>query len=174
MKISRRGFISLLFISVVLWPSIAMADMIFPPIFFVWSGMVFFFLPIIAIEACVARSTLDLPWYRALHLSFIANLVSTLFGFPISLIWQFILPWIDTVPILKGHSILLIPLGLLSLCIPLFFATVWIETKVAFWFLPKEFHSKVRQWSLLANLASYALIAVVLGYFIIISLCSYH
>lgn len=55
-----------------------------------------------------------------------------------------------------------IPAAALVLCVPLFFASVYCERRVARKMVPETLHDRVRLWSWRANLISYGAITVLL------------
>lgn len=65
-------------------PTVSFADVGLPMLAIVWPLSWVAFVPIVAIEAIVARRVVQLQWGKAATSSFVANLVSTIAGIPIT------------------------------------------------------------------------------------------
>jgi hypothetical protein len=166
--------------------SVASADAGVPMLYLIWPGSWVLFVPIVVVEAIVARRLLDLAVGRSLALSAVANAASTLVGIPAT--WGALLLveilatsggeayGLDTVPrkilaftvqapwLIPYESDLgwLIPSAAIFLCIPFFFASVLIERFMARRMAPTCPPGAVSRWSWRANLLSYSLILTLL------------
>jgi len=65
-------------------PPPLLADAILPSLIWVWPIAVVLLLPIIAIEAQYARKPLDLRFGQAFRVFAVANIISSIIGFPIA------------------------------------------------------------------------------------------
>ncbi len=183
-------------VGLALWPSRVSADVGIPMLLYVWPASWILFVPIVLIEAVIARSVLVLPLGRSLRISFVANLVSTVVGIPLAwiaaLIVELLLAGIGAGlhAVTRGYipeSVVAIailtlawigpesrpwavPAAALVLCVPFFFASVYCERRVARRMVSPELYDRVRHWSWRANLVSYGVIAVLLLAFTIYSL----
>jgi len=177
-------------IGLTIWPSSAFADMGVPMLVFIWPASWILFVPIALVEAAVAFRVLALPFKRCLLISFVANLVSTLLGIPLTWLAVAILEVLlaglglglnalsrGYIPEdIAGMLAILSPawlgpgdqgpwvftLASLVLCIPFFFASVYCERWVAKKMVLPALHEGVRHWSWRANLITYSAIAVLL------------
>jgi hypothetical protein len=164
----------------------AKADMGLPMIVIVWPGAWVLLLPIILIEAIVAHRILNLVWSKSIKVSAMTNAVSTIAGIPIT--WLFLalplwgigaigflskLPkWLSFALMLPFYALWLppmpesqewlIPLSALILCIPFFYASVRIETRVAGKMLKEVKSEDIRFWVWKANIYSYGFICLLL------------
>jgi hypothetical protein len=88
MPVSRKCFCAVSIVIAgtvcVLIPGRAWADMGVPMLAIVWPLSWLAFIPIVAIEAAVARKGLSLPWKRSIVSSLLANVASTLVGLPVT------------------------------------------------------------------------------------------
>ncbi len=159
------------------------ADAGIPMLAVVWPFMWLAFLPVVVIESLVALKSLGLHFRRALVVTAAANAVSTLVGIPITWFLLVILDliignggqWqpIDT-PMQAALAIFqqaawlcpyeeelhwMIPTAAIVLCIPFYFASVWIEYFVARHMVPNDFR-QVRRFCWWANFWSYTAIAL--------------
>jgi len=118
-------------------PAAARSDMGIPSPSVIWPGLWFLLVPVVALEAAVAKRVLRLSWKAAFRVSGEANLVSTLVGIP--LMW------------LAAADLGLVPILLLVS----FFITVAVERRVVIrrTSLPE---ADVKRWSWRANILSYA------------------
>jgi hypothetical protein len=64
------------------FPSLARADVGLPMIFVEWPAMILALVPVVLIEAAVYRRELRIPFRKALHPAGVANVASTLIGYP--------------------------------------------------------------------------------------------
>ena len=142
-------------------------------------------VPVIWIEAWVARRTLRVSWPSAICSTALANLVSTLIGIPMTWVaWMMVedgtargmsnvgdgiyavtaqAPWL--IPY-EQHLWWMIPAAALTLTIVFFLVSVAVE-----WLIMRAFHRRLRgrdvtRWAWRANLFSYAVILL----FVIVSL----
>ena len=169
-----------------LTPNYACADMGLPMLAVVWPGAWILLLPIIILEATIARRVLDINWKRSLKISAAANVASTIAGIPI--IWLgmllplwvigaiiFYLPLPENVklylmipfyaiwlPPISEKQSWMIPLSAAILCIPFFYASFKIETVVVRRMLSDFRIEEIKKWAWKANLYSYIAIISVL------------
>jgi hypothetical protein len=178
-------------------PAIAYADTGVPMLALLWPASWVLFIPIVVIEAWVARRILELDWQTSLKKTGIANAVSTLIGIPLTwgalVIVEIMLsqggraygintlsgkiiavtvqaPWL--IPY-ESDLDWMIPAASIVLLIPFFFVSVFIER----WIFGRKSQlnkAKVKSWSWKANLLSYALLQAVLICFLIYSIATKH
>jgi hypothetical protein len=149
-----------------------------PMIVLVWPAAGLLLLPIILIEALVARRVLRLSFRAAFRIAGLANLASTAVGIPLTWLVVLLLQlgamlamknsaapalgWLimGVLPALIGppRTMMGVVCPILVLCVPFFFTSVWIEARFAKWLLPADRDADARCWSWQANLLSYALI----------------
>jgi hypothetical protein len=183
------------------WP--AHADVGIPMLALMWPPAWLLLIVIVPVEAYFARRILALDWRGALALSARANLVSTLVGIPLTwlalalvefgtgyVIYLLRLGDGDTSPLVQravaitvlapwlgpGNSLSpwIVPAAAAYLCIPFFFASVFIENRVARRRLGRLGAPLVRRWSWWANGFSYSVIFVVLVVAAVVSALSAH
>jgi len=173
-------------------PSIAEADAGVPMLALIWPGFWILLLPIVVLEAVVAKRIFGVSWREALWLSGKANVASTFAGIPLTwlvlllvemlaagllalilritnqpdlpswatlLVGPFVAAWIGASDPADGW---MIPAAAMWLCLSFFFASVWLEGRVALW-RSKLSPPEVRRWSWEANILSYSMIEVMLG-----------
>lgn len=173
-----------------LFPTIAQADAGVPMLALLWPASWVLFIPIVIIEAWVARRIVELDWETSIAKVGIANAVSTLIGIPITwgvlVIIEIILSQggraygIDT---LSGKLIAItvqapwlipyesdldwmVPAASIVLLIPFFFVSVFIER----WIFGRRSQIdkiKIKSWSWKANLLTYGLLQAALVCFLI-------
>ncbi len=171
-------------------PTIAHADAGVPMLALIWPASWALFVPIVAIEAWVARRIVNLDWKTCIKTVGIANALSTLIGIPLTwgalVIIEMILSHggraygIDTLAgkiiavtiqapwLIPYESDLgwMIPAASMVLLIPFFFASVFIERWV--FGLKREIDkTKIKSWSWRANLLTYGLLQAILVCFLI-------
>lgn len=181
----------LLVVLLLLFPSPARADAGVPMLALVWPASWALLIPIILVEALVARRILGLGWKEAARRAGIANLASTLVGIPltwgvlvvIEMLFQTIADSATTVSRLlntipgKIATVFLtapwlvpyedeldwmVPAAALLLIVPFLFVSVWVERR--YFDRKKELPSElVKTWSWRANLLSYGMLAVCLA-----------
>jgi hypothetical protein len=169
--------VALLAFAMALLPSNALADAGLPMIAIVWPASAIVFLPVVMVEALVARRLLGLTFRKSLAVSALANAASTIGGIPVTwallvlpllgvaflpdalrfLAVPFYAAWLP--PIEKAWPV---PLAMAILCVPFFFASVFVERWVARRFLRCLGTLEVGRWSWVANLWSYGAITVAL------------
>ncbi|WP_437752328.1 hypothetical protein [Sorangium sp. So ce1389] len=71
-------------VAILLWPKAALANAGIPMIFLVWPASWIVFVPVVLVEAAVARRVLCLPTRDAIKLSLAANAWPTLAGIPVT------------------------------------------------------------------------------------------
>jgi len=111
----------------------------------------------ILIEAPILAHWLKVPFRRALWISFAANLFSTLLGALIAIAFDLALT--------LGQSSGLpgVALSALIALVPMFFITLWLERMAVRRLQPQAEAPAVKRGSLVANLVTYALLAVVVA-----------
>lgn len=87
--------------ALVLWPTVVQANAGVPMLAVVWPLSWFAFIPIVAIEATVARTIVGLSWRKSLLATGAANLSSTLIGIPITWI---LLVFVEMIVTLGGQA----------------------------------------------------------------------
>jgi hypothetical protein len=80
----ERSLLAITAICVALVPTVAWADAGIPMLFVVWPGAWLVLVPVVLIETFFARKLLRLSFGRSLKVVFVANLVSTGVGIPIT------------------------------------------------------------------------------------------
>lgn len=141
-------------------------------------------IPIIILEAWIAVRWLKLKWGKAFLISIAANIASTLVGIPftyvviggaayalfgatagIPLLGDITMWMLQPFVFFPFWKTWVLPLALIGLLIPSFFVTYWIEKFVARGLLRAKSDAKevAKRWSLYANAASYALMAILLS-----------
>jgi hypothetical protein len=163
-------------------PGLAMADAGVPMLAVTWPGSWLLLVPVVILEAAVARRVLGQEWRASLRLSVFANVASAVFGVPLS--WFLpgiplvllgglavsVLPrWLGVVfavpmhffwlPPIAESQYWLIPCAAALLCIPAYVVSVWLERWVAAKALPDLPTETIQAWALKANRLSYGSIA---------------
>jgi hypothetical protein len=167
-------------------PGWAFANAGVPMLALIWPISWLLLVPVILVEAAVAREVLSLSSRRALLVSTVANATSTLLGIPIT--WLVLLgleilftgggtgyglnttaqkivaftvqaPWL--IPY-EGSLHWLIPAAAIVLCIPFFFTSVYAERLVARRLATGTARSDVVRWSWRANLITYGVVVATL------------
>ena len=142
-------------------PSLAFADMILPVAFLAIPGMLLLFVPIVLIEGLVLRFRLGIGFWRSIVVMAAANFVSTVVGIPLVNVAAFPIQNIAFI----GNSIdgFWNPFrSLLVLLVPFMLASWIVEYWVARPMLRDVERRPLLIAVLLANVASYALVGVVL------------
>jgi hypothetical protein len=173
-RLLRTGFVGGLLVAM---PSPALANVGIPMLAYAWPVAWLLLIPVILLEALVARRILRAGWSSALKITGLSNFVSTLIGIPLA--WAAVLligtvvhgvvprpldRWAITpfyaawLPPLSERHPWLFPASGALLCIPFLFASVWIERIVAQRFAGFQ-PTDIRCWAWRANLLSYSLIA---------------
>lgn len=158
------------------------ADIGLPMLVVVWPVAWLAFVPVVLIETLVALKTLKLGLGRALAVTTAANAVSTLVGIPITWFVMLVIegtligggslwhasdaPMEAVVAACRRAAWLgpyerdwMVPLAAIILCVPFYFASVWIEYRVARAMVDDD-RRQVRRFSWWANLWSYLAILV--------------
>jgi hypothetical protein len=137
---------------VALLPGAAMANTGVPVLAGTVIGMIVALIPVVAVEALVLRDQLRMGALRALGITIVANIVSTLAGVIVAAIEVFLAP----------HFVIMVDspnlLTLIAL-VPLFVLSVIIERPVVRKMSKQADGALVKRAVLLANVASYVLIA---------------
>jgi hypothetical protein len=140
------------------------------------------FIPIVLVEALVVRRMLGRPFGSAVGDTAIANLWTTLLGFPLAWVFMLVLDlvftggdgyglatpatklisavlqaaWLD--PYEERHLAWMIPAASITLLLPTFVLSVLIERRVLVWRWQGTERALANRTALRANLASYALL----------------
>ena len=180
------SFAMLCGITLLLTPCQAHADMGLPMLAVVWPGSWILFFPITILEALVARRILNINWKQSMKISSVANAISSVAGIPITWLglmlpfWLFsalifYLPLPESIklhlmipfyalwlpPVTEKH-LWMVPLSATLLCVPFFYASVKIETKVAKKMLTEFQIEAIKKWVWKANIYSYGGIGIML------------
>jgi hypothetical protein len=168
---------------VLFFPAEARANAGVPMLVLVWPASWIAFVPIVLIEAFVARHVLALSVKECLRLSVVANLWSTLLGIPLAwlamfvvemgvgalivgakidvgavgtaLLAPFMVAWIGPEPVRWQMAA-----AAAALCIPFAAASIWVEAWSARRRVSAE---RARTWARRANLTTYGLAFVALA-----------
>ena len=166
---------------VLLAPATAVhANVGIPMLGYAWPVAWILLIPVIVLEALVARRILRASWSSSLKIAGLSNFISTLAGIPLAwgaallvamvasslrtvlprsiprwTLFPFYAAWL---PPLADRQLWLLPAAGALLCIPFFLASVWIERRVAQRFAGFQ-STDIRRWAWRANLVSYSLIA---------------
>jgi len=182
---ARRGSLVLALAAALSAPAAAWADAGVPMLVLLWPAAWALLVPVVLLEAEVARRRLALPYRDGLRVAGVANAVSTFVGIPVT--WGVLVvvelvatggralglgtlagriaavtvqsPWL--IPY-EADLDWMIPVAALVLCVPFFFMSVFVEAFIARRLLASHAPAHVRSWSWRANLASYGAI-VALG-----------
>lgn len=166
-------------------PSAGYADIGLPMLFYVLPASWVLLPLVIVVEAVIAVRLLRTGWKMALCVAAAANLLSTLLGVPLTWVvlvvpeallfdgaagldtfWQRLYavtvqaPWL--IPY-ESDLYWLVPAAAMSLCVPFFLISVWIERLVALRMLPDQQPADVRRWAWAANGATYGVIILALA-----------
>lgn len=184
MNSKKLRFIFFTFLCI-LAPTIAQADAGVPMLALLWPASWMAFIPVVLIEAWIARRILGLMWKPALLRTGLANAVSTLIGIPLT--WGALLlielgisgggkafgietlpqklfavivqaPWL--IPYEEGLG-WMVPAAAIVLLVPFFFASVFIER----WAFDRKRQLEkplVGLWSWKSNLVTYGIMELLL------------
>src|SRR4051794_12752404 len=144
-----------------------------PMLAYAWPAAWILLIPVIVLEALVARRILRANWSSSLKLAGLSNFISTLVGIPLAwgaallvamvasfvksvlprsfpdwALFPFYAAWL---PPLTDRYLWLLPAAGAVLCIPFFLASVWIERRVAQRFAGFE-STDIGRWAWRANL----------------------
>lgn len=157
----------------------AHADSGLPMLVVVWPLSWLLLLPVIALEAVIARRILKNSWRQSLKLSGDANIISSFIGIPI--VWfvltlafimmdgvaktlpEYIASFITMIsytvwlPPSDEFTDSVITVIVAALYIPFYFASVWIEALVGWKLFPNTDKPLIKRWSVVANFWSYAI-----------------
>jgi len=173
-------------------PAVAYANIGLPMIFITLPWMVVSLIPVIAVEGHICSRRLDLTPGTAIKVTTASNLASTFIGIPITwgvlvalqmltggggshgidtflrkllaVTWQ--APWL--IPYEK-EFFWMVPSAGLVLMVPYFFASWLVEYQVSRRLLPEKDRKDVKRSVLYANLASYALLELVIASYLVYS-----
>ncbi len=176
-------------------PALAYANIGLPMIFITLPWMVVSLIPVIAVEGHICSRRLDLTPGTAIKVTAGSNLASTFIGIPITwgilvalqmltgggsshgidtvlrkllaVTWQ--APWL--IPYEK-EFFWMVPSAGLILMVPYFFASWLVEYQVSRRLLPEKDRKDVKRSVLYANLASYALLELVIAGYLVYSVLS--
>ena len=149
---ARRGGLVLALAAVLSAPAPAWADAGVPMLVLLWPAAWALLVPVVLLEAEVARRRLALTYRDGLRVAGVANAVST---FAVTVQSPWLIPY-------EADLGWMIPVAALVLCVPFFFMSVFVEAFIARRLLASHAPAHVRSWSWRANLASYGAI-VALG-----------
>lgn len=179
MKEHRNGPWALLaFAAFVLWPQTASADAGLPMIVLIWPASWLAFVPIVVVEAAVARRMLRFSWRDAGLLSLVANAWSTIVGIPLTWVGMLVVEWVAVLgvqplpasahwvalpfmapwflPTAKGWDVFA---AAAVLCVPFYFVSFRIEARSACRRVSRE---DAMRWAKVANLFTYGPITLAL------------
>ncbi|MDI6815636.1 MAG: hypothetical protein QME41_00385 [Actinomycetota bacterium] len=185
MRGKPRLLLTVIMVSLLAVPSTAYADMGLPMIVIAWPGMGVMLIPVVALEVFVLMRTFGTPVGRTVEVTATSNIVSTVVGIPVTwgilfgvqavtgggmggpgvetlagkvlaVTWQ--APWL--LPY-ESPAYWMVPVAMLVLLVPFFFASWLIEYQVSRRMMRSLAAGVVKNAVLRANLASYALLAVV-------------
>ena len=150
---------------VCLLPSIAWADAGIPMLVLVWPGAWLALLPVVLVEALVARRLLRLGFRRSLKVALVANLVSTGVGIPVTWFALVLVEMLGAALGFAGATLAgitsepgrwfqiaffpfmaawlpdgapwMVVAAAVILCVPFYFVSVWLEFLVARRLLPE-------------------------------------
>jgi hypothetical protein len=172
-------------------PQVAQANAGLPMIYLVWPGMGLMLLPVVVLETFILRRALGTSLKRTLLIVVTANLISTALGIPLTwgvlvllqlltlggstgvdidtlvgkllaVTWQ--APWLMPY---DGHGHWMAPAAALTLLVPFFFASWFIEYFVSRRMVREVNRNLLKKMVRNANLASYLMLALVaLGYLV--------
>ena len=164
----------LLLLIVILYPNTAFANIGIPMLAFIWPGMWLALIPVVALEAFLAKRMLSLERQDAWKLAGTANTFSTAVGIPLTwailLLLEFVfqltnldeignLDLIINIPWLPPWAEKWMMTGSAAVqMIPFCFVSIWLERLAAQWVLGRERKNEIRRWSWRANLISYGII----------------
>lgn len=175
-KVKRVSLI--LFCIIFLYSSPAYANAALPLVFLSLPGMALALVPVIAMESYVLMKILGLSVGSGLSVVFVANIVSTIVGLPVT--WLLLLPlaklpqheipgvlwFMPLYGVEKYPKDWMVPAASLLLLIPYFFVSWLIEYRIAMRMLV-GFEPNVSYGVLIGNLVSYGILAlIVLGWLI--------
>ena len=182
----KRGLLTtLIMVSLLAAPSTAHADMGLPMLIIAWPGMGVMLIPVVALEVFVLMRLFGTPVGRTVEVAATSNIVSTVVGIPVT--WGILFgmqavtgggrggPSVETLAgkvlavtwqapwLLPYESDLywMVPVAMLVLLVPFFFASWLIEYQVSRLMMRDFAAGVVKNAVLRANLASYALLVLV-------------
>ena len=162
----------------------AFANVGLPMLAVTWPGAWALLLPVVLVEALVARRVLAASWRQSLKVAAWANVASTLVAVPLSWLlpllpillfegvarssmpsqlrtWLLILASPFWLPPMADSQEWLIPLAAAFLCLPAYAASVWVERRVGSYVLRPVQTASMLRWARIANRISYG--AIVAG-----------
>jgi hypothetical protein len=176
-----RSKLPILILLALACPALARADIGLPLIFVEGPEMLMALVPVILIESAVYRKCLGIAYRKALWPAGVANVVSTLLGYPLAWGLRMFVQVVVSDPLAKlvgtsstrtwaGYVFLalgpawiggegdtwVLPVASLAGLIPTFFVSVYLEAWVLTWFFKDKGFAAIRTLSYKANLASYA------------------
>lgn len=124
---------------------------------------------IVPLEAWIAKRIFGISFLACLKISSLANFVSTVVG--ILFTWASLICyewfWYN-----DPNTFWIVPVNELAWCVPCFFASIWIEGKVASTLVEGRLRIAVHEWSIKANVASYSILFLLLLALLIWSVAS--
>jgi hypothetical protein len=165
---------SLLLLGGLLLAQPALANVGLPILAVTWPGAWLLLVPVVLVEALVARWVLASSWRQSLKLAAWANVASTLLAVPLSWLlpflpilligglarsslpsqlqaWLLILGSPFWLPPMADSQTWLIPLAAAFLCLPAYAASVWIERLVGSYVLRPIPTASMQRWAWIAN-----------------------
>ena len=143
-----------LLVALVSLPRIAFADMILPIVVLAVPGMLILFIPITLLEGYVLKARLAVGFGRALWVSAVANLASTLVGLPLA---HVALVGFSPVHAFVGDGSAITSLSVML--VPFFLGSLLVEYFVVRWMLRDADRRAVLIALLIGNVLSYLLVA---------------
>jgi hypothetical protein len=171
-------------------PAVAYANIGIPMLAITWPLQWLALLPVVALEGELAHRRLHLARPKALKVSLLANIVSTLIGIPLA--WAILVVLEFTIgfglagigmqdnetlnrvlfPLMTAwlgptENTWLIYLAFAILAVPFCAASIFFESRMAYRMLPELAKSDVLTWSKLANVSSYIALVSVVGLYVL-------
>jgi len=143
-----------LLLALVSLPQIAFADMILPIAVLAVPGMLILFIPITLLEGYVLKARLAVAYRRALWVSAVANLASTLVGLPFA---NVALAGFSPRHAFVGDSSVFTSLSIML--VPFFLGSLLVEYFVVRWMLRNADRRAILIAVLIGNALSYLLVA---------------
>ncbi|MDI6815794.1 MAG: hypothetical protein QME41_01190 [Actinomycetota bacterium] len=195
MQGKRAVALSLVVGSFLAIPSTAYADMGLPMIIIAWPGMAVMLIPVVALEVFVLMRIFGTSVRRTVEVATTSNIISTVVGIPVT--WGILFgvqaitgggrggPSVETLagkvlavtwqaPWLLPHesaAYWMVPVAMLVLLVPFFFASWLIEYQISRLMMRNFEAGVVKNAVLRANLASYALLALVVIGALAVGIC---
>jgi hypothetical protein len=179
-------------------PSNALANAGLPMLALAWPGMFISLIPIVIIESWYLHRRLNIPFGRSTKIMTIANLESTIIGIPLAWAAMLLLEigiglLVSSLPFAQTlynntfasvvmtffsaawiapdekHAHWMVPLALIVLMIPFFFATWWIEYKSVKRQMKEADSGEIKTATRNLNLISYGSLVSILAIWLIVA-----